>query len=63
MPLQWFTMGHMRGLAKEVRGTKAMLRFLGVVHGTMTPLASCEPERMTMPLPTHPSKTHIPQYP
>jgi hypothetical protein len=43
MPLQMFTKGHMPGLAKLVRGTIAMLRFPGVVRGTMTPLAPCEP--------------------
>jgi hypothetical protein len=44
MPLQMFTMGHMPGLAKVVRGTIAMLRFPGVVHGTTVPLAPCGPE-------------------
>jgi hypothetical protein len=58
-----FTISRMPGLAKVVRGTIAMLRFLGVVHGSTTPLAPCGPERMTMPLPTHPSKTHFPQHP
>jgi hypothetical protein len=56
-------MGRMLGLAKIVHNTIAMLRFSGVVRSTMTPLAPCRPERMTMPLPTHPSKTHFPQYP
>jgi hypothetical protein len=41
MPLQRFTMGRMSGLAKVVHGTIAMLRFPGVVRGTMTPLAPC----------------------
>jgi hypothetical protein len=31
MPLQRFTMGHILGLAKLVRGTIAMLRFSGIV--------------------------------
>jgi hypothetical protein len=35
MSLQKFTMGCMPDLAKVVRGTKALLRFNGVVHGTM----------------------------
>jgi hypothetical protein len=35
MPLQRFTMGHMPGFAKVVRGIIALLRFPGVVHGTM----------------------------
>jgi hypothetical protein len=43
MLLQRFTMGRMPGLAKVVRGTKAMLRFPGVVCSTMAPLALCEP--------------------
>jgi hypothetical protein len=43
MPLQRFTMGHMSGLAKVVRGTIAMLRFPEVVRGTTAPLAPCEP--------------------
>jgi hypothetical protein len=43
MPLQRFTMGRMSGLAKVVRGTIAILRFLGVVHGTTPPLVLCEP--------------------
>jgi hypothetical protein len=62
MSLQRFIMGRMPGLAKVVRGTKAMLRFLGVVCGTTTPLAPCGPERMTMPLSTHLSKAHFPQH-
>jgi hypothetical protein len=57
MPLQRFTIGRMPGLAKVVRGIIAMLRFFGVVRSTTTPLAPCGPERMTMPLLTHPSKT------
>jgi hypothetical protein len=56
-------MGHMLDLAKVVRGTIAMLKFPGVVRGTTTPLAPCGPERMTMPLPTHPSKAHFPPHP
>jgi hypothetical protein len=60
MLLQRFTMGHMPGLAKVVRGTITMLRFPGVVHGTTTPLAPCGLERRTMKLPTHPSKAHFP---
>jgi hypothetical protein len=63
MPLQRFTISRMPGLAKVVRGTIAMLRFPGVVHGSTTPLAPCGPEQMTMPLSTHPSKAHFPQHP
>jgi hypothetical protein len=40
-------MGHMSGLAKILRGNIAMLRFSRIVHGTMTPLAPCEPSRVT----------------
>jgi hypothetical protein len=40
MPLQMFTMGRMPGLAKVVRGTIAMLRFLGVVT-VLRPLLHC----------------------
>jgi hypothetical protein len=40
----------MPGLAKLVRGTIAMLRFLGVVHGTTAPLAPCEPRWITTPI-------------
>jgi hypothetical protein len=58
MPLQRFTIGRMPSLAKVVHGIIAMLRFPGVVRGTMTPLAPCGFERMTMPLPTHPSMAH-----
>jgi hypothetical protein len=47
MLLQRFTMGRMPGLANVVRGTIAMLRFLGVVRGTMTPLAPYELRRVT----------------
>jgi hypothetical protein len=47
MLLQRFTMGRMPGLAKVVRGTKAMLRFPGVVCSTTAPLALCEPRRVT----------------
>jgi hypothetical protein len=47
MPLQRFTMGRMPGLAKVVHGTIAMLRFPGVVHGTMASLTMCEPRRVT----------------
>jgi hypothetical protein len=43
-------MGRMPGLAKAVRGTIAMLRFPGVVQGTTTPLAPCEPRRVTTPI-------------
>jgi hypothetical protein len=56
-------MGHMQGLAKVVRGTIAMLRSPGVVHGTTGPLTPCGLERMAMPLPTHLSKTHFPHHP
>jgi hypothetical protein len=63
MPLQMFTMGHMPGLAKVVHNIIAVLRFLGVVRGITAPLAPCGPERMTMPLSTHPSKTHFPHHP
>jgi hypothetical protein len=42
MPLKRFTMGRMPRLAMVVHGTIAMLRFPGVVRGTMTPLAPCE---------------------
>jgi hypothetical protein len=58
-----FALSRMPGLAMVVRGTIAMLRFLGVVRGTTAPLAPSELERMTMPLPTHPSKAHFPQHP
>jgi hypothetical protein len=44
MPLQRFTMGRMPGLAKVVRSTIAMLRFLRVVRGTTATLAPCGPE-------------------
>jgi hypothetical protein len=50
MLLQRFTMGRMSGLAKVVRGIIAMLRFPGVVHGTMTPLTLCEPRQVTTPI-------------
>jgi hypothetical protein len=43
-------MGRMPGLAKVVRGTIAILRFPGVVHGAMAPLAPCEPRWVTMPI-------------
>jgi hypothetical protein len=46
MTLQMFTMGHISDLAK-------------VVRSTTTPLTSCEPEQITMPLSTHPSKTYF----
>jgi hypothetical protein len=59
MSLQSFTMGRMPGLAKVIGGTIAMLRIFGVVNGTTAPLAPCGPKRMTMPLPTHPSKAHF----
>jgi hypothetical protein len=63
MSLQRVTMGHMSGLAKVVRGTTSMLKIPGVIHGTTAPLAPCGPERMAIPLPTHPSKAHSPQHP
>jgi hypothetical protein len=44
MPLQKFTMDRMPSLANVVCGTIAMLRFLGLVHGTMAPLVSCGPK-------------------
>jgi hypothetical protein len=47
IPLKRFTMDRMPDLAKGVCGTIAMLRFLGVVCNTMTPLAPCEPRRVT----------------
>jgi hypothetical protein len=50
MQLQRFTKRRMRDLAKVVHGTIAMLRFPGVVCGTTTPLAPCEPRRVTMPI-------------
>jgi hypothetical protein len=50
MPLQRFTMGHMPGLAKVVRGTIAMLRFPSVVRDTTTPLAPREPRWVTTPI-------------
>jgi hypothetical protein len=50
MPLKRFTMSRMPRLAKVVHGTIAMLRFPGVVRGTMTPLAPCEPRRVTTPI-------------
>jgi hypothetical protein len=62
MLLQRFTTDCMTDLAKVVRGNIAMLRFSGVVRGTRTPLAPCGPERMTIPLPTHPSKAHFLQH-
>jgi hypothetical protein len=40
MSLQRFTMDHMPGFAKVVRGTLAMIRFFGVVRGT-TALLHC----------------------
>jgi hypothetical protein len=43
MPLQRFTKGRTPGLATLVLSTIALLRFLGVVCGTTTPLAPCEP--------------------
>jgi hypothetical protein len=63
MLLQRFTVSRVPGLAKVVRGTIAMLRFFGVVRGTMTPLAPSGPERITMPLPTHSSKAHFSHHP
>jgi hypothetical protein len=50
MLLQRFTIGRMPGLAKVVRGTIAMLRFLEIVCGTTAPLAPCEPRRVTTPI-------------
>jgi hypothetical protein len=43
-------MGRMPGLAKVVCGTIVMIRFPGVVHGTIAPLAPCESRRVTMPI-------------
>jgi hypothetical protein len=63
MLLQRFTMGHMSGLTKVVRGTIAMLRFSGVVRGTTAPLAPCRLGQMTIPFLTHLSKAHFPQHP
>jgi hypothetical protein len=62
MPLQRFTMGHMLGLVKIVCSNIVMQRFSEVVRGTTNPLAPCGLGRMTMTLPTHPSKAHIPQH-
>jgi hypothetical protein len=56
-------MGHMPDVAKVVRGTIAMLRFPRVVCDTTVPLAQCGPERMTMPLSTHPRMAHSPHHP
>jgi hypothetical protein len=50
MPLQRFTMGRMLGLAKDVHGIIAMLRFPGVVRSTTALLALCEPRRVTTPI-------------
>jgi hypothetical protein len=50
MPLQRFTMDRILGLAKVVRGTIVMLRFLRVVRSTTAPLASCEPRGVTTPI-------------
>jgi hypothetical protein len=47
MPLQRFTKGRMPRLAKVIRSTIALLRFLEVVCGTTDPLAPCEPRRVT----------------
>jgi hypothetical protein len=47
MSLQRLTMGRMPDLSKVVHGTIAMLRFPGVVRGTVAPLAPCEPRRVT----------------
>jgi hypothetical protein len=47
MSLQRFTMSRMLGLTKIVRSTIALLRFSRVVRGTTTPLAPCEPRRVT----------------
>jgi hypothetical protein len=56
-------MGHKPGFARVVHGTLAMLRFLGVVHGTTTALTLCRLGRITMPILTHLSKAHFPQHP
>jgi hypothetical protein len=56
-------MGGIPGLAKVVHGTIALLRFLEVVRGTTAPLAPCGPERVTMPLSTHLSKTNFSHHP
>jgi hypothetical protein len=55
MSLERFTMGHMPGLAKLVRGTIAMLRSPEEVHGSTTPLAPCDPVKVTTPI-SHSSK-------
>jgi hypothetical protein len=56
-------MGHMPDFVRLVHSTLTMLRFPGVVRGTMIPLAPCRLGRITMMILTHPSKTHLPQYP
>jgi hypothetical protein len=58
IPLQRFTIGRISSLAKVVRGTIAMLRILGVVNGTMTPLTPCEPRRLTTSI-SHSSEQDI----
>jgi hypothetical protein len=57
MSLQRFTIGRMPGLAKVACSTIALLRFpmMGLDDnyansGIMTPLAPCEPGRVTMPI-------------
>jgi hypothetical protein len=55
--LQKFTMAHMSSFAKIVNSTTAMLRFSGVIRGTMAPLVLCRLGWITMPLPTYLSKT------
>jgi hypothetical protein len=62
MLLQMFTMGCMPGLANVVRDTIAILRFFGVVRGTMVPLAPFGPEQLTMTVSTHSSKAHFPHH-
>jgi hypothetical protein len=57
MSLQMFTMGHVIGFARVVHDTLAMLRFPRVVRGTVAPLAPCRLGQITVPIPTHPSKT------
>jgi hypothetical protein len=48
-------MGRMSGLAKVVCSTIVMLRFPRVVYDTTTPLAPCEPRRVTTSI-SHSSK-------
>jgi hypothetical protein len=51
-------MGRILGLAKVVHGTIGMLRFPKVVRCTTTPLAPCEPRRVTTPI-SHSSEQGI----